>query len=97
MVKSVTCPKCGKPSWSAPVERRGSDTKVIVDGSAKEVVYLYTRYRHYVGTRKAITLAALEKILEPLDSGESMKKGNVMKMAKEAAGEKTVDHYVRKK
>jgi hypothetical protein len=83
----MICPKCSKEAWVVTVERRGLK-------GVHPTVYLYVRYRHYAGSRKSITLKALEKILR--SESRLWFWHDIMEKAREKAGEKTVDHYVRK-
>jgi hypothetical protein len=81
----MKCPQCGKEAWGGyEVERWNKK-------SIPPKRYVYLEYNHYAGSKKTITLKALEEILKSrrIDT----LKGSILEEAKERAGSRIVRHY----
>jgi hypothetical protein len=100
-MKDLRCPKCGRKAWGGDVVERPA--RVLVDGVPKTKVYRYREYLHYAGSKKAITLRALNDVIDGVvedlrDKTLILPAGifpteEIMKRAKEKAGSKKVHHY----
>lgn len=88
----MKCPKCGRSAFGGRIVSR--EKRVLSPGGAPETrTYNYREYRHYLGSRKSITLKALETVLRQDDHLAENQIVVLLRSAREKAGSRVVSHY----